>query len=91
MLVRAATTLWATSQWSRRWASLVVIAVVLLLTGSLALGAAMGARRSVTAFDRLREQAFATDVIVTEVRDEQLDADPRTTLARLLPLIDAAD
>ena len=64
-------------------------ALVLALTGALALGAAMSARRSVSAFDRLREQTFAANVAIAGISDEELKADPLATVTRLLPLIDA--
>ncbi len=83
--------MWATTQWRHQWATLALTWLVLVLTGALALGAATGARRAVTAFDRLREQTFAAELRVADVDTtnlgegvSQLDA-----VLRLLPLLDA--
>jgi len=81
--------MWASAQWRRRWAALVVAGLVLALTGAVAMAAATGARRAVNAFDRLREATSATDVAISEISDESLESDPLGTLGRLLPLVGA--
>ncbi len=81
--------MWACAHWRRRWAALVLAGLVLALTGAVALAAATGARRAVSAFDRLRHQTSATNVSVYNISDEALSEDPVGTLHRLLPLIGA--
>ena len=84
--------LWATTQWRRQWPTLLLAWIVLTLTGALALGAATGARRAVSAFDRLREQTFATDIQIQGFDLEAIGGGITTedAVLRLLPLIDAA-
>ncbi|MCE9623229.1 MAG: hypothetical protein K8R99_12870 [Actinomycetia bacterium] len=59
--------LWATTNWRRHWPSLALAWVVLALTGVLALGAAMGARRAASAFDRLHERTSAAQITVFDL------------------------
>lgn len=87
-----ATALWATAEWRRRWATLLLAWLVLAITGSLALGAAMTARRSVSAFERLRESTAAAEVTIFNIDPETAgaaDATAEELLVRLLPLIGA--
>ena len=56
--------LWARSQWRRSRTALWLCAIVVALTGSLALGAAAAAGRAASAMDRLREQTSATDLVL---------------------------
>ena len=87
-----AASLWATAEWRRRWATLLLAWLVLAITGSLALGAAMTARRSVTAFERLRESTAAAEVTIFNIDPETAgaaDATAEDLFVRLLPLIGA--
>ena len=86
--MRDATTVWAKSQWRRRWVALVFAMFVLALSGSLALAAAQGARHANGAFDRLRDQTSASDIGV-DVNDPSLRPEGDALVARLLPLIGA--
>ncbi|MFP5319882.1 MAG: ABC transporter permease [Acidimicrobiia bacterium] len=62
--MRTATLLWARSEISRRWRSLVALGVLAGLVGGLALAAVAGARRTSTAYDRYREATGRSDAIV---------------------------
>ena len=61
--------MWATTQWRQHRSVLMMTLIVLTLTGTLALGAAAGARRAASAFDRLRDQTAAADVRIDFDRD----------------------
>ena len=89
--MRGAAKLWATTQWRRQWPTLVLACLVLALTGALALGAATGARRAASAFERLREQTAAADVQINDIDLAALGGGVTNAeaLERLLPLIDA--
>ena len=56
--------LWASTDLRRRWASLLVLGLIAGLTAGLALASLAGARRTDTAFDRLRDHTTAADAIV---------------------------
>src|SRR4051812_23053852 len=55
---------WARADRRGRWRSLTVIGVVAAVTGGLALASLAGARRTNTAFERLRTRTNAADAIV---------------------------
>lgn len=92
MLPMGAARSWATTQWRRQWPALVLVWLVLAITGALALGAATGARRAVSAFDRLRDHSRAAELSVNDVDVEALGegTTPEEAVMRLLSLIDAA-
>ena len=56
--------LWARSELRRRWVALVVLGVLAGVTAGLAMATVAGARRSTTAWDRLRDETHASDAIV---------------------------
>lgn len=87
MTMSGAATAWATSQWRRRWVTLALAALVLTVTGALALGAAMTARRAVDAFDRLRERTSAADLTVFVSTFGEQGVTSEELVLRDLPLI----
>lgn len=89
--MKGAARLWARTRWRRQWPTLALAWLVLALTGALALGAATGARRAVSAFDRLREQTHAAELTVEDIDLEAIGdgADYEEVVSRVLPLIDA--
>ena len=53
---------WGRRQWQRHWSALVLGALVLAITGTAAIGSAMGARRAPGSYERLRGRTNAADV-----------------------------
>jgi ABC-type lipoprotein release transport system permease subunit len=70
----------ARAEWRVRWRSHLLLAGVLGVTVAAVVATLTGAARSETAFDRLRQQTQASDVVVT---DQRPDGDPRSALAAL--------
>lgn len=62
--VRTAPALWALVELRRRWRALVVLGLLAGLTAGLAMAAVAGARRTGTAWERLRQVSRASDAIV---------------------------
>ena len=56
--------LWARSELRRRWLALVVLGVLAGVTSGLAMATVAGARRTETAWERLRAETHASDAIV---------------------------
>lgn len=70
-------TLWVRSQYRRRWAALVTLAVLIALGGGVTVAAAAAARRTDTAFDRMLEQAHEPELWVSSLGEEGFgDLDP---------------
>jgi hypothetical protein len=72
--------MWGRSELRRRWVALVVLGVLTGITGGLAMGTVAGARRTATAWDRLRTETRASDAIVFTSQagiyvDDELDYD----------------
>jgi hypothetical protein len=72
--------LWARAELRRRWAALLVLGLLAGISTGLATAAVAGARRTDTAWDRLRDQTHASDAIVFTsqaglYRDDELHYD----------------
>ena len=75
---------WCRSQWRQRGIPLLLVALVLALAGTVSLAAALQARRSESAFSRLRARTYAANVQVTDLVDQTLSADPAGLVSRLV-------
>ncbi len=61
---RAAARLWARHELRARWRSVLVLGLLTGLAAAVSLAALAGARRSATAFDRLRDATDAADAVI---------------------------
>jgi FtsX-like permease family len=89
----AAVWLWARSEWRRRRAALVGLAVLIALAGGTTLAAAGGARRADSAIDRWQAGTNAADVLVANDLDRILvdPEDLREMVAELPTAVELAD
>ncbi|MGI8756142.1 MAG: ABC transporter permease [Acidimicrobiales bacterium] len=62
--VRGATAMWAAADFRQRWRSLVLLGVLAGLSAGLCMAALAGARRTSTAFARLRDHTHSADAVV---------------------------
>ena len=90
-VVRTAPGMWAVVELRRRWRALVVLGLLAGMTAGLAMAALAGARRTDTAWERLRDVTAASDALVFTSQvglfeDEELGFD---RLAQL-PYVEAA-
>ena len=76
----AGPSLYARAEWRVRWRSHLLLAGVLALTVTVVLAALTGARRSDTAFHRLRAVTRASDAVVVS---PQVDRDPAAAVAAI--------
>ena len=65
------TRLYLTYTWRARWRSLVVLALLITLSGGLAMAAIGGARRSASSLDRFRAEAHVLDLLVSGNLDDE--------------------
>src|SRR6478672_13591518 len=72
---RGALGVWTRSELRRRWLSLVVLGVLGGLAAGLALAAIGGARRTQTAYTRMRSQLLASDAVFFPSQVDIGDAD----------------
>src|SRR4051812_13003288 len=72
---QGATAAWAAADIRHRWRSLVVLGLLVGITAGFAIAAYIGARRSDTSLERLREQTVAADVTVFASQSGYLDPD----------------
>ena len=61
----AAIRVWVRSVLRRRWRATIVLSLLIGIAGAAAIGAADGARRTQTAFPRMREATHAADLLVS--------------------------
>ena len=79
----AAVRLWSCRELANRWRSLLVLGLLAGLVGGRALGAAAGARRTASAYQRFRSATGVSDAIVFATQVGLFDAD--YTAVRALP------
>ena len=86
----AAANLWARREAGRRWLQLCVLGLLAGLAAALALSAFAGARRSASAWDRLREATGAADAVVFASQVDIFGPDVDWSEVAALPYVEAA-
>ena len=86
----AAANLWARREVGRRWLQLLVLGVLAGLAAAVALSAFAGARRSASAWDRLREATGAADAVVFASQVDIFGPDVDWSEVAALPYVEAA-
>ena len=69
----AGVSLWVRKEWSRRWLGLLGLGLLIAVVGGVTLAVVNGARRTSTAFDRLRDVTNAFEVTVEVQAPETAD------------------
>ena len=69
----AGVSLWVRREWSRRWLGLLGLGLLIAVVGGVTLAVVNGARRTSTAFDRLRDVTNAFEVTVEVQAPETAD------------------
>ena len=69
----AGVSLWVRREWSRRWLGLLGLGLLIAVVGGVTLAVVNGARRTSTAFDRLRDVTNAFEVTVEVQPPETAD------------------
>ena len=86
----AAANLWARREAGRRWLQLCVLGLLAGLAAAVALSAFAGARRSASAWDRLREATGAADAVVFASQVDIFGPDVDWSEVAALPYVEAA-